>query len=146
MSAPAFVNSIPVGVNTPVVNPAACSFVAPPAVRVAVHPPSTIVMRKQEPRDDGYVIKESDYNDGGTDQSDDSGDGFIGESEMDDLLGVSMPEDLASFEIRDIQNSQTRDELVSKLRDIKQRRRGIIVDRRKGIGMDNANNYLDKLS
>lgn len=92
---------------------------------------------------EGYKIQQSEYRD--PDTEDDSGDGFIGESEMDDMLGVSMPEDLASFEVREIQNSQTRDELVDKLRNIAQRRRGILEDRRKGMGMDNAKNYLDRL-
>lgn len=69
----------------------------------------------------------------------------MGEAEMDDILGVSMPDDLASFERREIQNTQTREELVEKLKEIKHRRRDIMVDRRRGIGMDNVNNYLNNL-
>ena len=93
---------------------------------------------------EGYVIKTSEYEDP-DDSGDDGGDGFVGESEMDDHLGVAMPDDLASFEQREIQECETRDELVSKLRDIRDRRRDIMVDRCKGIGMENANEYLGNL-
>lgn len=92
---------------------------------------------------DDYKIEQSDYHD--PDTEDDSGDGFIGEPDFDDMLGVGMPEDLASFEKKEIQNTRSRDELVDKLKDIKSRRKDIRYDRRKGIGMDNVGNYLDKL-
>lgn len=85
----------------------------------------------------------SDY-DPNMDDSD-CGDGFIGEADMDDLLGVPMPENLASFERQQIEEAQTRDELVSKLKEIASRRKDIIQDRRRGMGMDNVGNYLDTL-
>lgn len=110
------------------------------ARRVAV-----IRMSSDSGRSDGYVIRESNYRDPDETSDDDSGDGFMGEAEMDDILGVSMPDDLASFERREIQNTQTREELVEKLKEIKHRRRDIMVDRRRGIGMDNVNNYLNNL-
>lgn len=100
-------------------------------------------MAADGPREDGYVIKQSEFQDEGTD--DDMGDGFMGESDMDDLLGVGMPEDLASFERKEIETARTRDELVFKLKQIAVRRKDVIFDKRKGMGMDNVGNYLDKL-
>lgn len=92
-----------------------------------------------------YVIKQSEYVDPGGEDDDDSGDGFMGESAMDDMLGLSMPDDLAGFEKREIMNSKSREELVSKLKDIASRRKDIRADRRKGIGMENVENYLGNL-
>lgn len=92
-----------------------------------------------------YVIQQSEYVDSGGEDDDDMGDGFIGEADMDDMIGVSMPEDLAVFERNEIMNAESRDQLVDKLREIKERRKDIIVDRRKGMGMDNVGNYLGQL-
>lgn len=92
-----------------------------------------------------YVIKQSEYVDPGSEDDDDSGDGFMGESAMDDMLGLSMPDDLAGFEKREIMNSKSRADLVSKLKDIASRRKDIRVDRRKGLGMENVENYLGNL-
>lgn len=92
-----------------------------------------------------YVIKQSEYVDPGSEYDDDSGDGFMGESAMDDMLGLSMPDDLAGFEKREIMNSKSRDELVTKLKDIASRRKDIRADRRRGIGMENVENYLGNL-
>lgn len=102
-------------------------------------------MSSDSDRSDGYVIRESSYRDPDENSDDDSGDGFMGEAEMDDILGVSMPDDLASFERREIANTQSREELVEKLKEIKFRRRDIMDDRRRGLGMDNVNNYLQNL-
>ncbi|CAN8068195.1 unnamed protein product [Agarophyton chilense] len=104
-----------------------------------------IRMGADSEREDGYVIRESEYHDPDQNSDDDSGDGFMGEAEMDDILGVSMPDDLASFEKREIMEAESREELVEKLKEIKFRRRDIIVDRRRGLGMDNVGNYLNNL-
>lgn len=93
---------------------------------------------------DDYKIEQSEFVDADS-SDDDGGDGFVGESDMDDHLGLAMPEDLASFEKRELQDTQSREELVEKLRDIRDRRRDVMVDRRRGIGMDNANEYLKNL-
>lgn len=90
-----------------------------------------------------YEIKQSEYSDGGTE--DDSGDGFIGEPEMDEMLGLAMPEDLASFELKALDKAKGRDELVDRLRDIANRRKDVFDDKRRGMGMDNVGNYLDRL-
>lgn len=110
------------------------------SIRVSI---SMMADKKDEPRSDGYVIKQSEFVDAGGD--DDSGDGFMGESAMDDMLGLSMPDDLAGFERNEIMNAKSREELVDKLKDIASRRKDIRADRRKGIGMDNVNNYLGNL-
>lgn len=144
MTPTTFVASAPVTATVSDRKLSVCSFVARPAVLTSARPRhASITMSAQSDREDGYVIRESEFRDPDTD--DDSGDGFIGEAEMDDMLGVSMPDDLASFEKREIQNSRNRDELVSKLRDIAVRRRDILEDRRKGMGMDNVDNYLNNL-
>lgn len=93
---------------------------------------------------DAYQIQQSEFVD--PEGDDDSGDGFIGEEDdLDNFLGVAMPEDLASFERKEIENAETREQLVDKLRDIRERRRDIMVDRRKGLGMETANDYLGNL-
>lgn len=93
---------------------------------------------------DAYQIKQSEFVD--PEGDDDSGDGFMGEEDdLDNFLGVAMPEDLASFERKEIENAETREQLVDKLRDIRERRRDIMVDRRKGLGMETANDYLGNL-
>lgn len=94
---------------------------------------------------ENYEIKQSEYQDPETGDGDDMGDGFMGKSDMDDMLGISMPDDLPSFEIREIQEARNRDELVSKLKEIANRRKGIRYDRRRGLGIDNANDYLKNL-
>lgn len=92
---------------------------------------------------EGYVIQQSEFQDPGTD--DDSGDGFIGEASNDEMLGLAMPDDLAAFEREGLANSSSREDLVEKLRAIRDRRRDILDDRRKGMGIDNAENYLRNL-
>lgn len=89
------------------------------------------------------MIKQSEYVD--PEGDDDSGDGFIGEKDMDDHLGIAMPDDLPSFDIRAINKARNRDELESTLRDIHSRRRGVYEDRRRGLGMDTAEDYLKNL-
>lgn len=141
MSAPAFAAPSAVPVR-PVAAPAlACTFAARPTLAAVRPRRAARTVMSTSPED--YKIQESEFVDPNTD--DDSGDGFIGEAAMDDMLGVSMPEDLPGFEIREIEATRTRDELVGKLREIANRRKDIIDDRRKGIGMDNVGNYLDKL-
>lgn len=71
--------------------------------------------------------------------------GFMGEADLDESLGVSMPDDMASWERKEIDACETRDELVGKLKEMNARRADVRDDRRKGMGMDNANNYLDNL-
>lgn len=139
-SIPTFVNSVAVSTRPLGKDISTCAFTD--SVRLVAQ---FVRPRRAELRMNtgDYKIEKSEYVD--PDSDDDSGDGFIGESEMDDMLGVSMPEDLASFEIKEIQNATTRDELVAKLRDIASRRRDILEDRRKGMGMDNVNNYLGNL-
>lgn len=122
----------------------------PPAVNAAVAARSrrcVVTMREKDASSpsDKYVIKQSEYVDSGGDEEDDSGDGFIGESEMDDHLGLAMPDDLAGFERKEIMNSKSRAELVAKLKEIASRRKDIRSERRKGIGMENVNNYLGNL-
>ncbi|KAI0567598.1 hypothetical protein FGB62_1g316 [Gracilaria domingensis] len=125
---------------------ATSAFVARTVSLTAVRPrAASLLMLADSTREDGYVIRQSEYHDPDENSDDDSGDGFMGEADMDDILGVAMPDDLASFEKREIQNTKSREELVEKLKEIKFRRRDIIVDRRKGLGMDNVNNYLNNL-
>lgn len=94
---------------------------------------------------ENYEIKKSEYQDPETGDGDDMGDGFMGESSMDDMLGISMPDDLPAFEIREIQATRNRDELVDKLKEISRRRKDIRHDRRRGMGIENVNDYLGNL-
>lgn len=134
----AFVTGAPVVTSRSVTSVNKCSTVGK-RVSVCKSVQQKGVLKMQS----GYKIEQSEYVD--PEGEDDGGDGFVGESDMDDHLGVSMPDDLASFEIREIQNSETREELVEKLRAIKNRRKDIYVDRRKGLGIENANEYLRNL-
>ena len=152
MDAPAFTTTAALPTHAVAVGSATCGF----APRAGSSSPATAPARRgarmmagqesehvKKSEATGYVIKQSEFVDGG--EEDDMGDGFMGESEMDDMLGVAMPDDLAGFEKDAIMKAKTRDELVSKLRDIKMRRKDILVDRRKGMGMDNVGNYLNQL-
>lgn len=127
--------------------PAHSSFVAKPKTTPKCVPIVPLVMQASKGGNidpDAYQIQQSEYVD--PEGDDDSGDGFVGEEdELDNYLGVAMPEDLASFERKEIENAETREELVDKLRDIRERRRDIMVDRRKGLGMETANDYLGNL-
>lgn len=135
---PTFVAAASVPVHAQAAPIGKCTFVARTTLRTVVRAPrSTLVMTED------YEIKQSEFVDADTD--DDCGDGFIGEPDMDDLLGVAMPENLAGFEIREIQDTKNRDELVNKLKDIASRRRGIDFDRRKGLGMESVGDYLNNL-
>lgn len=153
--APAFVSSLPVAAAplAPAVAPSTCSrFLSTPTPATAAAPkkaaalPNVTVTMQQGDRidPDAYQIQQSEFVD--PEGDDDSGDGFIGEEDdMDNHLGITMPDDLASFERKEIQNAATRDDLVDILRDIRDRRRDILDDRRKGLGMENANDYLRNL-
>lgn len=56
-----------------------------------------------------------------------------------------MPDDLASWERKEIDACVGRDELVEKLKEMNARRAGVRDSRRQGMGMDTANNYLGNL-
>eukprot|EP00177_Eucheuma_denticulatum_P002853 GFKZ01005117.1.p1 GENE.GFKZ01005117.1~~GFKZ01005117.1.p1 ORF type:complete len:141 (-),score=23.78 GFKZ01005117.1:765-1187(-) len=116
-----------------------CSFSSRPKLR-SVARSSRSVFRMQS---EDYVIQQSEYVD--PEGDDDSGDGFIGEKDMDDHLGIAMPDDLPSFDVRAINKARNRDELESALRDIHSRRRDVYEDRRRGLGMDTAEDYLKNL-
>lgn len=89
-----------------------------------------------------YKIQQSEYDDGGA--VEDCGDGFIGSADLDECLGVSMPDDISRFELDEINNAKNRDELVDRLKVLKRRRSAYIDERRKGMGIDNVGNYLDQ--
>lgn len=139
MMTPAFATAASVPLTASPARLSACSFVAQRAVAAQSRRASV----RMQDRDSRIGI--SDYHDAFGDD-DDCGDGFIGSANMDDSLGVSMPDDLASFERKEIDNCETREQLVEKLRDIQLRRRGVMDDRRRGMGLDRASNYLDNLN
>lgn len=116
-----------------------CSFVSRRAGAAAAQAPRrAVVMQTRDPR-----IGVSEYQDEGGD--DDCGDGFMGEANFSESMGVEMPKDLMQHEVDDLFGSKSRDELVDKLKIINRRKKDIMDDRRRGMGMDNVGNYLDAL-
>lgn len=95
-------------------------------------------MQDRDPR-----IGISEYQDEGGD--DDCGDGFMGEANYSESMGVEMPKELLQSELDEITNAKSRDELVDRLKIINRRKKDIRDDRRRGMGMDNVGNYLDAL-
>ena len=137
MNSEAFVPTTAIPTRTVIARKSTCSFIARQVVPSTVRSSRALFTMINAPTDySGLNESEGD---------DDGGDGFLGKSDMDDLLGVSMPDDLAGFERRAIMESKNREDLVEKLKGIRDRRRDVLDDRRRGMGMDNVGNYLDQL-
>jgi hypothetical protein len=117
------------------------SFAPRPAAPVARRALRASLRMGNDPSD--YVIQTAECDPSG--EQDDGGDGFIGRSEMDDYIGIEMPEDLASYEKNAIANAESYEDMVDQLKVIKRRRMNVLDERRAGMGLDNVGNYLDAL-